>query len=204
MPNCDFYAIPEDHAALLSWLFAEGTCEVYELYSRLEQPLRRFSSPNEVTALFEERFPNGDRARSVHLALYALGSGPPFVQRRIRLNPSSCDGATFRYRADGWGIVQLKLESVGRGELRNSHTNHFSQKGAMKWANNAQHLVESWNFKQIAAFSSRLNRQIKKRAAGKIGSRVVLPGALKCFEGGTRFLPYDTGHMTFVDTKANR
>jgi hypothetical protein len=31
MPNCDFYATPQDQAPLLDWLFAEGTCRVLDL-----------------------------------------------------------------------------------------------------------------------------------------------------------------------------
>ena len=53
MPNCDFYATPEDHEGLLTWLFAQQTCHVYELASRVEQPLRRFCSAQETLALFE-------------------------------------------------------------------------------------------------------------------------------------------------------
>lgn len=105
MPNCDFYATPDDHASLLTWLFAEGTCEVHESYSEFERPLRRFSSPDEVLALFERRYPPTDeKTRSVHLQLYVLGAGPRFSPYRVSLNPEHCDGATFRYRAEGWGL----------------------------------------------------------------------------------------------------
>jgi len=201
MPNCDFYATPEDHAGLLAWLFEEGTCEVYELASKYEQPLRRFASSDEALAVFEERYPDGGKVTSAHLQLYVLGAGPPFVPSRIALNPKACDGATFRYGADGWGLVQLYLQAVGRGELRNSHTNHFSQKAAQRWEPvrlDAGSAVDTWDFKRITAFSSRLNRQIRKRAVGRIGSRVVLPGAVRCWEAGVP-LPYEAGHMSLQD-----
>ncbi len=203
MPNCDFYATPEDHAGLLAWLFAEGTCEVYELSSRLEQPLRRFASSDDVLALFEECYPDGGKVTSVHLQLYVLGAGPPFVPTRIALNAKYCDGATFRYDANGWGLVQLYLEAVGRGELRNSHTNHFSQKGARGWepvVQDAGYAVDTWDFKRITAFSSRLNRQIRKQAVGKIGSRPVLPGAIRCWEAGVP-LPYLAREMSLQDIR---
>lgn len=205
MPNCDFYATPDDHASLLTWLFAEGTCEVYESYSEFERPLRRFSSPDEVLALFERRHPSTDeKTRSVHLQLYVLGAGPRFSPCRVSLNPEHCDGATFRYRAEGWGLVQLYLESLWRGRLENSHTNHFSQKAAGAWTPvvpEASSEPNAWDFKRIHSFSSRLNREIRKRAVGKIGSRPVLPGALECWEGGVS-LPYCAGSMTVQDVRS--
>ena len=47
MPNRDFYATPTDHRILLDWLFSEQTCQVYELASAWEQPLRLFSATDE-------------------------------------------------------------------------------------------------------------------------------------------------------------
>jgi hypothetical protein len=53
MPNCDVYATPEDHEHLLSWLFADATCHVYELASEFERPLKRFESAVDVMRQFE-------------------------------------------------------------------------------------------------------------------------------------------------------
>src|SRR5262245_30214039 len=104
MPNCDFYATSEDHEGLLSWLFAEATCHVYELGSDFEKPLRRFESPEEVLREFDRIYPNGEPWREVHLQLYVIGAGPKFEPRRVALNPKACNGASFRYAADGWGL----------------------------------------------------------------------------------------------------
>lgn len=196
MPNCDFYATPEDHEPLLTWLFAEATCHVYELASDLEQPLKRFESAVDVMRQFERRTPtpNGD-PRHVHLQLYVLGAGPPFEPRRIALNPSACNGATFRFTADGWGLVQLYLSAPRSDRLENSHTNHNSSTRAERWepiyADQAG--TGAWDFSRIAAFSSRLNRQIRRRGVAKVGSRTVLPGALKLWESGMTLAPYVPG-----------
>lgn len=79
MPNCDFYATPEDHEGLLAWLLAEGACEIHELGSDFGQPLRRFHSAAQVLEQFERRHPDGRKWRAVHLQLYVLGAGPPFA-----------------------------------------------------------------------------------------------------------------------------
>ena len=106
MPNCDFYATPDDHEHLLHWLFEEGACKVFELSSDFEQPLREFSTTNEVLTQFDRTYRTGEKWHTVHLQLYVIGASPPFVPRRVQLNPENCNGATFRYSADGWGLVQ--------------------------------------------------------------------------------------------------
>lgn len=61
MPNCDFYADLSDHEALLNWLFAEESCEIYELASNFEQPLQRFVTAHEVLSQFESAYVTGKK-----------------------------------------------------------------------------------------------------------------------------------------------
>jgi hypothetical protein len=192
--NCDFYATPENHEPLLTWLFAEATCHVYELPSDFEQPLKRFESAVDVLRQFERRTPNGD-PWPVHLQLYVLGAGPPFERRRIALNPSAYDGATFRYIAEGWGLVRLYLSVPWPDRLENAHTNHNSKTRAQRWMSlyTDQAPTDAWDFSCISAFSSRLNGRIRKRGVAKVGSRTVLPGALKLWESGVSQAPYVPG-----------
>jgi hypothetical protein len=198
MPNCDFYASPEDYGDLFTWLFAEGACDVYELYSEVGHPLKRFASTAEVMAQLERQYVTSQKWSQVHFQLYVLGAGPPFVARRIALNPQARDGGTYRYAANGLGLVQLYLGGSTQSGLENSHTNHNTQKRAETWAPSLKGLpdVASWDFKKITAFSSRLNREIKKFSVGKLNSRLVLPGALKLWQSGTSLLPYKVSDMT--------
>jgi hypothetical protein len=199
MPNCDFYATPEDHEPLLARLFAEAACEVYETSSDFEQPLKQFESPAEVLSQFERRYPTGEPWHTVHLQLYVLGTGPPFTPRRVEFDPNACGGARFRYAAEGWGLVQLYLSAPRGDRLKNSHTNHNSLKRALAWGKTGDsNPPESWDFERITVFSSRLNRTIRASAAAKIGSRVVLNGALKLWERGASLAPYVPGKHTLV------
>ena len=194
MPNCDFYATPEDHEHLLSWLFTDAACSVYELASDFEEPLKRFESAVDVMRQFERRYPNGEPWQ-VRLNLYVLGAGPAFEPRRITLDPSVCGGATFRYEAAGWGLVQLYLSAPRANRLENSHTNHNSRPRAERWEpiRGVESGSAAWDFARITAFSSRLNRQIKKRAVATIGGRAVLADALELWKGGVSLAPYVPG-----------
>lgn len=195
MPNCDFYATPQDHACLLDWLFTDAACHVYEHYSDFERPLRQFHSAAEVLSQFQRSYPNGKPWDTVYLQLYVLGAGPDFTPTRIDLDPERCGGARFRHSASGWGLVQLHLAAPKGGHLGSSHTNHNSQKRAETWAPvvGAEPGPDAWDFQRINAFSSRLNRQIRKQSAGKLGSRPVLPGARQLWEQGISLSPYLPG-----------
>ncbi len=192
MPNCDFYGTIDDHRELLNWLFSERTCDIYELYSDFETELKKFPSAVEVLDQFDRRYVTGERWKSVELQLYVLGAGPVFQPRRVSVNPTLCDGATYRYMAQGWGLVQLYLHRPTQEGLESSHTNHFTQKGAVAKAatEEARAEVDSWDFKRITAFSSRLNRQIRNISVGKLNSRPVLAGGLKVWESGGSLCPY--------------
>jgi hypothetical protein len=194
MPNCDFYATKEDHEPLLAWLFSEGTCHVYELASDFNQPLKRFDSAAAVLQEFSRVHPTGETWNDVLLQLYVIESGPPFAPRRVELGPV---GWRFRYAAEGWGLVQLYLRTPTPEAIESSQTNHNSRVRAETWATTYQELghqelgdPSAWDFKRIVSFSSRLNRQIRKKAIGKIGGRVILPGAMSVWNAGLPFRGY--------------
>ena len=192
MPNCDFYAVPEDHKHILNWLFASKACMIYELASQFEKPLREFRSAEEVLDQFSRTYANGENWHTVHLQVNVVNASPPFVPKRVSLNPEKCGGATFRYAAEGLGLVQLYLAAPTPKGLNNSHTNHNSEKRAKAWAPIRSDMTDFqlWDFKKISAFSASLNRQVKKLSAARIGSRPVLPGALEQWRHGRQLLPF--------------
>lgn len=192
MPNCDFYATTQDHAQVLDWLFAEGTCKVFESYSQVEMQLKELHSTQEVLAEFDQVHADGAPTTTVHLKLFVVGAGPSFVPRRIQLNPKHCNGATFRYAADGFGLIQFYLSRTGPKGLENSHINHCTaaRAGNCTASAPAPPFADEWDFKKITSFSTRLNRQIRNLGVAKIGSCPVLPGALDLWNEGVFLLPF--------------
>jgi hypothetical protein len=167
VPNLDFYAVGEDQTAVLNAMFDLGLFRVFETYSAPDAELREFDGPDEVP-----HDPHGP-----HLMLYAFGSGPEPTAHRIDLRPGALGDATFRYTCQGWGLIQLLLANLFEGtELRWSHTNHNTEKRAMKWADvtpDVGHPSE-WDWPAMTRASNRLNRVIRSMAVGKRGSRPVL------------------------------
>jgi hypothetical protein len=179
MPNCDFYAVGDDHRAILEFLIEDGSCRIFEMYSPFGQRVKEFHNLTDFRARYDFRDWHLGCNESILLQLYAHDSSAKVAFERIELDPKRCQGATFRYKTVGWGLVQLYLEPVRRNKLHSSHTNHNSEKRARAWEETSPELgpVARWNWKSVTSFSRRLNSFIRKLAVFKIGSRVVLPQA---------------------------
>mgnify|MGYP001264901437 FL=1 len=177
MPNCDFLATKSDLEAILGYVFAAGEFTVYEAYSEPEAELRIVDSATELAELYPLGLCKGT-APSVLLQLVAKNSGAVTVER-IALDPSKCNGKTYRYRSSGWGLIQLHLGGIGPKGLVPSHTNHNSQARALKWASTYPELPSpsTWDWQVVQAASSKMNRFIRKLAVSKEGNRLVLPEA---------------------------
>jgi hypothetical protein len=184
MPNCDFYAAGDDFTTVISFVFKEG-CRIFESYSPFEQALIEFRSFDEIAA----RYPIGacrGNAPSTLLSILAPNAGGDITVRRVTLDPRACDGATYRYVAEGWGLIQLHLGGIGPNGLVNSHTNHSSERRAAAWEQTRPELGShtEWNWNAVTQISSRINRQIRSHAADKRGSRVILPAAAQLLSAG--------------------
>jgi hypothetical protein len=189
MPNCDFYAAGTDHRSVLDFLLTHGECDIYELASRFEKPLQQFRSLSDFEAHFAIADWRIGSSVTMHLQLYAHRSGGHFIARRVSLNPESCNGATFRYSAEGWGLIQLYLEAPRHGRLSSSHTNHNSAKRAEVWSDTIENLgsPSDWDWNRVSSFSGRLNRFIRSLAVAKDRSRPILPHAAALQSEGVVF-----------------
>ena len=190
MPNCDFFAVGNDHRLILEFLFTSGDCDVHEHSSRFDQRVRVFQSLAEI----EEHFAVTDWRRgageSILLQLYPHGAGGRVEHERVALDPAQCDGAKFREITRGWGLFQLYLEPIresnGLRRLPHSHTNHNSESRARGWADVIRDMVkpDKWDWARITEFSNRLNRFIRGLGVAKLGSRTILPQAAEMRESG--------------------
>jgi hypothetical protein len=183
VPNLDFYAIGADHTAVLDAVFELGVFRVFEEYSEPNEELREFTTCGQVPT-----------TRPPLLALYVVGSGPEPVADRINLRPGHILGdATFRYRCEGWGLIQLVFGSAaddGTG-LARSHTNHNTAQRALKWSKVTPTAgdPERWDWTLISRTSNKLNRLIRRMAVRKIGPWPVLPEAARLIaDGGLRYV----------------
>lgn len=109
MPNCNFYAIDNDFVEILNFIFDEMECRVFESYSEYEKDLVEFSSAQEVVEHYQLTEFSNTPKRSAILMLWPVKASENVKINRIELNPKKCQGATHRYRVDGWGLISLEL-----------------------------------------------------------------------------------------------
>ena len=186
MPNIDFYAAGADLLAVLTYVFEQSACRVFESYSEPGEQIAEFKSIEDLSERRSIGVCQG-AGPSVWLQLVPPNASHQFSIRRITLQPELCDGHAFRYAVEGWGLIQLHLGGISPQGLVNSHSNHNTEARARKWSDVRGDLgpVEIWNWRETTAVSSRLNRFIRtKLAAYKLGSRPVLPDAAAAFAAG--------------------
>ncbi len=187
MPNCDFYAAGEDLTQVLDFVFSVGDCRVFESYSPFDEELAEFNS----TTAVRSRYPLGHctgNAPSVLLSLWLVRASAEVRPHRVSLDSTKCNGATFRFTLEGWGLIALQLGGESPNGLVVSHTNHNSEARARKWASTYEDTlgdVSSWDWREVSRVSTRLNRYIRARlAVSKIDNRVVLPQAARLIAEG--------------------
>ncbi len=174
MPNCDFYACGGDAVEVVRFVLSQPGWSLWELASRPDCELRQFSTEAELLQVYDVS------SESALFNLHAPEMGGSVIPQRITFNPGAVPDATFRVDSGGWGLIQLYLEAPRDGKLRASHTNHNSQKRALKWEPTYLDRlgpVDAWDWKAVSRVSSRLNRFIRSRATSKSGTRFVLPCA---------------------------
>jgi hypothetical protein len=190
MPNCDFYAVGPDHAAILAHLLEADDCEIYELSSRPGLETVRFTSISDFLTRFT--FDDWKDLRdTLHLHLYPRGAQGRVIHRRIELRNVSDPTKAFRFATSGWGLIQLYLEAPRDGRLEASHTNHNSEKRAATWSDTYPNMgsPDEWDWAVVARFSRRLNGFIRKLSVAKQGSRVILPAAERFKQSGNQLWP---------------
>ncbi len=179
MPNCNFLAADADFRPLIEHVLECGDFEVYETYSSYGTELAKF----DCWASLLDHYPLLGTCKGTELSCMLQLLVPQtgsVITERIALDPRACSGHTFRYRASGWGLIQLQLGGIGPKGLVCSHTNHNSLARATAWESTYLKVlgpVSAWHWPRIVSASRKLNRFIAGSAVTKVGSWPVLPSA---------------------------
>jgi hypothetical protein len=182
----DFFATKSDKINLLDFIFTETDLKIYDLASPYGQEISMYNSTNEIATKFD--LENG-RQSSVTFQLWTERFGGDLLFRKVDLEPKYCNGYTFRYSTEGWGLIQLYFGGLKDSVLFHSHIGHYNEKGALKWEenNHFKGRVDKWNWKEIEQVSRKIKYQIhNKMASRKIGSYGILPGAEKLSTSGIK------------------
>jgi hypothetical protein len=173
----NFFANKADKIEILEFIFGETDLRVFDHSSNYEQQICEYKSVEEITSKFD--LENGNKF-AVSFQLWTQRHKGDILFRKVELDPNYCNGHTFRFSSEGWGLIQLNFGGLKNNELHQSHIGHFNEKGAAKWemTNLFNGKVSNWNWTEIQTTSRKLKYHLhNKLAVGKIGSLGVLKGA---------------------------
>src|SRR5262249_37587762 len=94
--------------AIVNAIFDQRPVVVKQAYSDFDCPLKEFSDANAM--LVDLRCQPGQKPVFSHYAVYYPEAKGYTFENRISLKPKSCDGHTFRYALEGWGLIHLRCD----------------------------------------------------------------------------------------------
>jgi hypothetical protein len=173
--NFNFYAEKNDRKIILDFIFNETNWEIYDLGSLFGKKITKYTTTEEVERKIETE------KRSAYFNIYSPDFGGEVIFRKVMLDPQYCDGHTFRYATEGWGLIQLYFGKVWNARLEHSTIQHNSETRARNWYTTCPDMCnpDLWNWKEISKASRKLSNFIKKASSLKIGSQHIMPEAEK-------------------------
>ena len=175
----NFFSAKTDKLEILDFIFKETDLRVYDLYSTYGKEVCEYKTTDDISSKFDLEI---DEFGTTFQLWSPRHKGQPTF-RKVELDPKRCNGHTFRYATEGWGLIQLYFEGLKHGELGYSYLGHWNEKGALKHESNE--LINLWDWTEIQVTSRKLKYYIhNKLATRKIGSLGVLSGADKLTKQG--------------------
>lgn len=181
----DFFADSSDKIEILNFIFNETDLQIFDLASVYEQEIARYRIIDDITSKFDLR-KGGSPKITFQLWSPRFKAAPNF--RKVILDPKFCNGHTYRFATEGWGLIQLYFGGVIEinygGELQTrlhkSHLGHFNHQGALAREDfNLEYgKVDQWDWMEIKKTSSQLKNYLhNKLAVKKKGTFGILKGA---------------------------
>ena len=100
----DFFADKTVKLKILDFIFMDTDLHVYDSGSPYGQEINEYKTVDAIASKFD--LINGDKFAVTFQLWDPSHKGKP-IFRKIDLDPKHCNGYTFRYSTDGWGLIQF-------------------------------------------------------------------------------------------------
>lgn len=150
-------------ATLLTAVF-EDAIGVFEGYSEFEASTRRFPTAKKFLEHIIESRARG--AKCFDVVAHYEGAGGSVTTRRFDLIPEKCNGARWREKTEGWGLVSFQLTYEGDGMVK-CRIAANSEKRAKAWEETLQERlgpVVAWNWPVVDKHCRRIIRRLRSDA----------------------------------------
>ena len=154
-----FYAYKNDFEEIVRFIYNELGLSVFQSYSQPEKLLLEYRSAEELLAELEAG------QKPIQLILWKKSFGFDYRINKIDLNPKYCNGHTFRYRIDGWGLIHLQIGGLKGELLETCSITHNTEKRATTWEPIKPEIgkVSEVNWEEVNRTSKKLKYLISKK-----------------------------------------
>ncbi|MBC5774981.1 hypothetical protein H8S95_12970 [Pontibacter sp. KCTC 32443] len=156
-----FYAFREDFEEIVRFIYGELGLSVFQSYSQPEKPLQEYGTAEQLLTELETG------QNQIQLALWKKSFGFDYRINKIDLNPKYCNGHTFRYRIDGWGLIHFQISGLTGERLETCSISHNTEKRATTWESTNPDIgkVSEVNWEEVNKTSRKLKYLISKKLA---------------------------------------
>ena len=156
--NYKFYAHHKDFEEVFKFIFEELGLSVFQSYSEYGQPLNEYGTEEEVMNELAKH-------PVTQFVLWEKDFGFEYIINKLELTPKYCNGHTFRYRIDGWGLIHLQANDLKADKIEASSISHNTEKRAQAWESTKPEFgkADELNWNEINSTSRKLKNFISKQ-----------------------------------------
>jgi hypothetical protein len=150
-------------------IFKQGEVVVTEANSEYDSPLKSFPDANALS----EDLKRKDTSGFFFYSIYYPEAGGHINERRVDLIPKKCNGHTYRFKLEGWGLIHMQCRFQDPYSLKcNIAVN--SEARASNWSDTCPEIGDpaKWDWKIVSSKAGRLVRLLRKLGKEKEGEQV--------------------------------
>lgn len=133
---------------------------VYENDSEFNSNLKKYESKELLSQAIDQAVQAN--LPFINFSIYYPDAKGYVFEEKIKLNPEACNGATYRYAASGWGLVQLQIDLLDKPMVEVRVTVN-TQKRADEWSSAYPKLKSPslWDWKFVEKQTRRIIKTLK-------------------------------------------
>ncbi|MDO6471317.1 hypothetical protein [Maribacter sp. 1_MG-2023] len=134
----------------------------------MEKEIVRIQTLSEFKYYLEDGLANGN----VHFGfgIYNPEFKGKFFTSRIKLNPKYCNGKTYRFNTNGWGVIYLHLDLQKNENEIECRVSVNSKTRAQNWNNTNPEFgnPELWEWKIVESNARKIINRLKKTTHNRV------------------------------------
>ncbi|MHA7059515.1 hypothetical protein ACWGOQ_0019980 [Aquimarina sp. M1] len=145
---------------IIKLAFKIGEVRIFESYSDMDEEIIEIKNYSNYLDYFQESI--NKKKKYIAFGLYYEEAAGYWQIQKTVLDPEYCDGKTFRYTIEGWGIIYIQLDLTE--EQIECRIAANTEKRTQKWESTHPELKspDLWNWKIVASKARKLIRELKK------------------------------------------